>query len=91
MYYNTTNETNPNLKTYIEKARTQDEIVKGIINQLNKPFSFKDIYKRYPIQNTPITSIRRTLDTLKKQDYIIETGEKVTGLFNRKELQLIKK
>jgi len=90
-YYNTTQESGKPLKVYVEKARTQDQIVKELVDKLNRPFSFKDIYRKYPIQNTPITSIRRSLDTLKKSGYIEETGEKVIGIFSRKELQLRKK
>lgn len=89
-YYNTTSEIGNDLKVYQDKTRTQDQIIKGIIDKLNKPFSPKDIYKSYPIMNTPITSIRRTLNTLKKQGYIIETGNRVNGLFNRSELELKK-
>lgn len=90
-YYNTTQVKESDLKDYNNKARTQDQIIKGLIAKLNKPFSFKDIYKNYPIQNTPITSIRRSLDTLKKVGYIEETGLQVMGVFSRKERQLIKK
>lgn len=89
-YYNTTQETGKELKTYQQQTRTQDQIIKGMIDKLNKPFSPKDIYKAYPIMNTPLTSIRRTLNTLKKQGYIIETGNRVNGLFNRSELELKK-
>lgn len=90
-YYNTTQERGNDLKDYQNKARTQDQIIKGMIAKLKKPFSFKDIYNSYPIHNTPITSIRRSLDTLKKQGYIQETGLQVMGVFSRKERQLIKK
>ena len=38
--------------------------------------------------NTPITSIRRALNTLKRQGVIVETGNKVNGLYNRPELEL---
>jgi len=89
-YYNTTNETGKPLKVYVEKARTQDQIIKGIINALEGNFSFRDIYKAYPIQNTPHTSLRRSLDTLKKEGYIVETGNMVMGIFSRKERELKK-
>ncbi len=89
-YYNTVPEKGKTLKAYQEKARTQDQIIKGIINNYKGSFSFKDIYMSYPVQNTPITSIRRSLDTLKKEGYIKETGEMVTGIFSRKERELIK-
>ena len=87
-YYNTTHE--KDVKPYVEKARTQDEIIKAMINKLDKPFSCKDIFQSYPIMHVPITSIRRSLDTLKKSGFIIETGNKKEGLFGRKELELKK-
>ena len=85
-YFNTTKEAN--VKPYIEKNRTQNEIIKGIIQSYKRPFSPKDVYRDYPIMNTPITSIRRALNTLKKQGVIVETGNKVNGLYNRPELEL---
>lgn len=87
-YYNTTKETSEQVKMFSDKNTKQDEIVLSIINDLKRPFSAKDIYKRYPIANTPITSIRRSINTLKdKLGLIQETGERVTGLFGRSELQ----
>lgn len=90
MYHNTTQEAPEQVRLYSDKTRTQDEIIKGIIDNLKKPFSPKDIYKRFPIMNVPFTSIRRSLNTLKKEGFIVETGSKVTGLFGRPELQLKK-
>lgn len=89
-YWNTTHQKGKDLKKSQQKARTQDEIIKGIINKYKGSFSPKNVYKDYPIMNTPITSIRRALNTLKSSGFIKETGEQVEGLFGRKERQLIK-
>lgn len=40
--------------------------------------------------NTPVTSIRRSLNTLKRQNFIEETGNMVKGLFDRPERELKK-
>ena len=87
MYHNTVNEPREQAKLYQDKTEKQDTIVKRVIAKLNKPFSAKDIYTNYPVMNTPITSIRRSINTLKNQGLIEETGERVKGLFGRSELQ----
>lgn len=92
-YWNTTHQKGKDLKKSQQKARTQDEIIKGIITSFKgKPFSPKDVYRQYPIMNNPfiMVSIRRSLDTLKKANFIRETGEMVSSLAGKKERQLIK-
>lgn len=87
-YYNTTRD--DNAASYRAVAKKQDDVIKEMILKRTGPFSPKDVFKHYPIPHTPFTSIRRSLDTLKKQGFIKETGIKVEGLYGRKELQLIR-
>lgn len=90
-YYNTTSETSQQVRIFSDKNQKQDEIVLSIISDLKRPFSAKDVYKRFPIANVPITSIRRSINTLKdKLGIIKETGERVEGLYGRSELQYVK-
>lgn len=89
-YHNTLPLKGKELEQATKKARTQDEIIRNIINKYKGSFSPKQVYKDYPIMNTPITSIRRALNTLKKDGFIKETGEVVEGLFGRAERQLVK-
>jgi hypothetical protein len=86
-YYNTTSEAPEQVQIFKTSNNKQDEIVLNIIKSLNKPFSASQIYKRYPVANVPITSIRRSINTLKNTDLISETGERVKGMFGRSELQ----
>ena len=93
MYYNTEPHKGKELKERKVKAKNQDDIIRGIILGFKrKPFSPKDVYRLYPIMNNPfiMNSIRRSLDTLKKDNFIKETGELVDSLAGRKERQLIK-
>ena len=87
MYFNTTQLEPEQTEMFASKNIKQDDIVLGIIKQLNKPFSASSIYKRYPIANTPITSIRRSLNTLMRYNKIEPTGENVSGIYGRGEKQ----
>ena len=85
-YYNTTHETGQQLKIYTDTAKKQDEIVMELAKRVKK-FSASSIYKIYPFPNTPITSIRRSINTLKRMGFIVETGRKVAGKYDRKEAE----
>jgi len=85
-YYNTTHETGQQLKIYIDAAKSQDEIVMELATKL-KRFSCSSLFKIYPLPNTPITSIRRSVNTLKLAGKIAETGRKVMGKYGRKEAE----
>jgi hypothetical protein len=91
MYYNTTNETKETVKKFRKINDGQDTLILGIIIGLKKPFSASLIYKEYPPKyvaiSVPLTSIRRSINTLKNLGYIEETGKRVMGLYGRSELQ----
>lgn len=86
-FYNTTSEDQKLTAIYSAKNDKQDDIIMSIIEAINRPFSAKDILRRYPVKNVPITSIRRSIHTLNKLGRIIKTGDKVPGLYGRSELQ----
>lgn len=85
-YYNTTTEAPDQVTMFSKKNVTQDEQVLSIALKLGV-FSAKDIYKRFPVANVPITSIRRSINTLYKEGKITQTGYKVKGLYGRNEYQ----
>ncbi len=89
-YHNTTEESGETLEKFTQEAKSQDEIVLGIIKKLKK-FSPKDVFNGYPSASVPITSIRRSINTHLNKGNIKATGEKVDGLFGRpeKEYKLI--
>jgi len=89
-YYNTVGETEQlDLFTRINKG--QDRLILAIIKWRDKVFSAKDIFnfcKNQRVQKAPLmTSIRRSINTLKRAGYIRPTGERVPGLYGRSELQ----
>jgi predicted ArsR family transcriptional regulator len=71
-YYNTTNETNPDLKQYRETAEKQDEVILDFFKQ-HKELTASDIERRSTIF---ITSIRRSINTLVNDGLLEMTGEK---------------
>ena len=85
MYYNTTNETNPQLTMFHLKASTQDKHIIEMAQKM-RVFSASKIFNSYPKQ-IPITSVRRSLNTLMNEGLIEKTGNKVMGLFSRKEFE----
>ena len=94
-YFNTTNETPDQVKKFTKINNGQDKKVLSIIRKLDKPFSASLVFLEFSKHdgrweiwdNTPITSIRRSINTLKNLDYIEETGIKVKGLYGRNETQ----
>lgn len=86
-YYNTTQEFPVQCEMFSKKNKTQNQIVMSIARQLGT-FTPSKIYRNYPIATTPITSIRRSINTLcYKENLIFPTGKKEIGLYGRNELQ----
>ena len=87
-YFNTTHENQVDLFTKINDG--QDKRVLEIVKEM-KVFSASKVWQKYIHlyfkQSTPLTSIRRSITTLKKAGYIYETGNKSMGLYGRNELE----
>lgn len=90
-YFNTTKENKETVSKYIDINNGQDSKILEIIKNLNKPFSASLIWKRYihchVLKACPITSIRRSINTLKTEGYICKTGNKVAGMYGRNEIE----
>ena len=95
-YFNTTNETPEQVKKFTKINNGQDKIILMIVRNLEKPFSSSLIWKEFisikgcgniKIKQSPLTSIRRSINTLKNLGYIEETGKRVMGLYGHTELQ----
>lgn len=72
---------------FADKNTAQEKLVYKTCLKL-KTFSASKIYRHYPIANTPITSIRRSLHTLNyKLNLIVQTGKKVKSMLGRPELE----
>lgn len=90
MYYNTTNESGETLKHYKEVSRTQEQFILDIFNSArdgNKELivGISRLSTLVGFKNTPITSIRRAVNSLINSGDLIYTGDKVMGMYGRKE------
>lgn len=85
MYYNTTNESEK-IKEFRQKTAGQDIMVLDIALKRGQ-FSPSEIFLDYPVQGTPFTSIRRSINTLMKKGLIAKIGSKVLGMYGRHESQ----
>jgi len=84
-YYNTTGESGPQLSLFNQKAKTQDKnILKFFQAHKDRQISASDILVNNVLENGLITSIRRSINTLAKEMYIIKVGSK-TSIYDRKE------
>ena len=87
MYYNTTNEKGKELKEFTGKALTQDQKILEMFDNGHKLGPSLIIGR----MNCPITSIRRSLNTLEKRGDIRRLNVKIMGLYGRKEYLYSKK
>lgn len=81
MFYNTTNQTQPELSLSWNKTEKQKEIVKKIFNSNLKGLTAFEAWKIYQSHgfDCPLTSIRRSVTDLMNEGYLIMTEDKRTG------------
>ena len=93
MFYNTTNEVNPQLDVFCKRADSQDNLITDLF-LCNPPRKFTPsqvwqiLIKRGSIDaKTPLTSIRRSINTLSGDDEGIlrKLQEKIEGPLGRPE------
>ena len=92
-YYNTNKETGKELAQSEEKAMTQEEAVKSIFitrEWLGQDIELtpSEVWSIYDVDyksNTPITSIRRAMNTLTKKGKLIKTDEMRDGFYDKLE------
>ena len=87
MYYNTTLLKNTELKEANKRALSQDKIVLGIFQKANKDLGASDVWNTFlnNEKRPPITSIRRSINTLYNLGYLEDTKTYKMGIFSRKE------
>ena len=87
MYYNTLKEEGKQLSLFKEKAKNQDQKILELFKVSGKSFpEFKlSASLIMPFLDCPITSIRRSLNTLDNNKKIRRTDVKVMGLYGRME------
>ncbi len=90
MYYNTTNETGVQLKANLEKANNQTYLTLAVFQTYPNDYLSADQVWTFLMDNqsidtkTPITSIRRAITDLTKQERLVKTDKRVVGSAGRK-------
>ena len=80
MFYNTIKELGKELEASKEKAKTQNQLLLDRL-PINQEFSAWTIFNQSLLGvNTPITSIRRALNTLESQGKIEKVGKRIGNL-----------
>ena len=85
-YFNTTNATNPELKEYRDKAKTQEDIIIEAFERIGGSLSAEYIHRSTFGSSVPLTSVRRAISCLCRKG-VIEMNPKeyqVMGIYGRK-------
>lgn len=86
MFYNTTSETEPELSDYRGKTTCQDAAIIRYFERLNgNPASPFQVWTALFNDQTPITSIRRSITNLTEEGILEKTELKCKGVFGRPE------
>jgi len=84
-YYNTTKEKNQDLSDLIQRAKNQDELILNIFIESNKTeLSASDVFRLMQFKY-PLTSVRRSINTLMNGGHLQKTENKKIGIYGRKE------
>lgn len=83
-YFNTTDESSSDVDIFSSLNETQNQKIMKYAIGFGKDFSASSMLK-YFSERTPITSIRRALNSLENENRIEKTGEKRKGDFGRNE------
>lgn len=89
-FYNTTNETGQLLIGFRQAAKSQDQLVLELYQQAGKALAASEVEailknKKLISVDTPITSIRRSINTLTGEMKLMKTELKHDGPLGRKE------
>ena len=84
MFYNSNTESGAELRQSKAKAGAQDELILDYFRQHpDKLFSPEEIHEALFTSRTPLTSIRRAMNTLEKGMYIRKSGYLINGIFGK--------
>lgn len=88
MFHNTTNENQVEVQQMTVNNARQEEVIIAIFAQHKKlsPTQAHNLYKTISGKyKTPLTSIRRAISNLTTQDRLMQTSEKIKGVFGKSE------
>ena len=83
-YFNSTNENGQSLKEYQGKAIKQDQAILEVFKDVGGEQTAESIHARLKLIDTkylvtPLTSIRRAINTLWNKEVISKVGQKIGG------------
>lgn len=85
-YYNTTHLLGKELKDSIDKASNQEAKILIYFEHKKEPLTPSDVWKvLFNTDQTPLTSVRRAITDLTKEDKLIKTEEFKEGMFGKPE------
>jgi len=86
-YFNTTNERGDTLKRRKRKTENQDDIVLAFFRQHKEvEISPSECWiNAFQADETPITSVRRSINTLTREGKLIKTENKKIGVYGKPE------
>ena len=83
-YFNTTRVAMVDLREYKAKASSQDlKVLEWFKSHPGEVFSPEDVMQAIFTSATPLTSIRRSFNTLEKGLFIEKTGQMKKGIYGR--------
>ena len=84
-YHNTLAHEGDKLRNYEQKALSQDERILAVFTDWNIVDFTPSEMRRYALTGSPLTSVRRSMNTLTKQGKLIKTDEQRMGPYGRPE------
>ena len=84
-YFNTTGVEQPQLGVFINDALKQEDAVMAFFDQPNNGYTPSMIHAVWPVDNTPLTSVRRAMTQLTRKGRLVKTDIKVDGMYKRPE------
>jgi len=85
MYHNTLAHEGEKLRNYEQKAMTQDEVILEVFTNWGVVDFTPSEMRRFALTGAPLTSVRRSMNTLTKQGKLIKTDETRMGPYGRPE------
>ena len=83
-YHNTLAHEGDQLRDYEQKAMTQDDRILNFFDG-NRTGYTPSVVQKHALPNAPLTSVRRSMNTLTKQGKLIKTDEQRMGPYGRPE------
>jgi hypothetical protein len=81
-FFNTTNESGDKLKSYMEQALTQEELIMCVFRDEKRPLT-PDEVQGIALKGTPLTSVRRAITNLTTKEQLVKTVIKREGSYGR--------